>query len=161
MKLTSWQICALSGPIQPIHCPQQMRIWRVCGTAALHPEHHNLAKLHAVWIGKPVNPQISKMRREQLRATLQLCLRYHEHQHSVCFQPAVGVLQEQQFEAFVSLRPRFKVVRRIQVQHRQRLGRAPNLKQVRMQHLNSKIGGLLSPMRVDLHSVANRSGISH
>jgi hypothetical protein len=80
-------------------------------------------------------------------------LRDNKGQYTFALEPAVGVLQEDQFQSFVLSLPVFPIVRWVQVEQGHRLRTATDVECIGVQHLNSQSPGLRRSMCVDLDSI--------
>src|SRR5581483_3238680 len=117
-------------------------------------QNNNLLKLQACRFREPEDPQVRKVFAQQSRALCQAELWNHKDQHSSRFKPTIRVLQKNGFQSLVIARARFPIVGGIQVQQRQRFGRAAHLHGVRLKSLNARRSRQFHPISVDLNSIA-------
>ena len=103
---------------------KKLRILKVKSSGTSQSHHNHLAVLNGFRFGQAIDPEIDKLLGQKPGAHLELCLRYHKGQHTFLFQPAVGVFEEDRFQALVALLPDLKIIRWIEIEQGHRFNLA-------------------------------------
>ena len=117
-------------------------------------QHYDLLVFEAGRLGESEHAHVREMFAQQPRTFRQSQLRDDEYRHTTGLEPAISVLQEDQFQPLVVALPGFPIVRRVEVKQGDRFRRAPDICGVRLQSLDSQSFCLFGPIGVDLNSIA-------
>ena len=119
-----------------------------------HAQDCNLFVSDAGRFREPVDDQIGKVLAQNPRADPQLWLGNDKHQKTSGREPAIGMLQKDQFQPLVACLARLKVVRWVEVQQRERFRRAAHIEGACLQRFDSQASCLLGSICVNFNSVA-------
>jgi hypothetical protein len=156
-KLFNYQVREIGFPSQhlyPAHGVEQLGIAEVLVTFAASPQDRNLLVLDTRRFGEVIDYQITKVLAQDSGTRLQLRLRDHEDEHATRFQPCVGVLQKDQFQALVIRLCHLQVVGRIEIEKRDRFGWTAHIHRVRLQCFDTQISGLFGTIGINFNAVS-------
>jgi len=117
-------------------------------------EKNHLLVAHAVRHLKAENPDIAKLRGENLAALGQPVAGDDKHQNTAGFQPALRVAQECLLSAATVSRPKRPVVGWIAINTTQALDRTMHFQRIALNRVRNSLPGLVSTVGIKLDAVA-------
>src|SRR5579871_5354015 len=111
-------------------------------------------------IVEPEQTKSSEVRCQQRNAHRKPLLRHYKQQEPAVHKPTVGVLEKEQLHALVVKRSDLRVVRRVEVQERERLYLDVSVEEVPMYSLDPRPGSGERPLRIKLNAIASTWKIS-
>src|ERR1700721_4579888 len=115
---------------------------------------YNLLVFEGSRLRESEHAQVREMFAQQSCTFRQSQLRNDEYQHTHRLEPAIAMVEEDQFQPLVVTLPGFPIIRRIQIKERYRFRLAPHVHCVRLQSLDSQGACSFGPIGIDLNAIA-------
>src|SRR6266496_3623790 len=141
------RIQSVSGPHQHIRSSRfTPRMWFLTRT-----EDHGLVEANTIRMAETEHAEPVKLAGQQARTRIKSRRRNHEYQHPISANPAIAVVEEQEFHSLIAVRSEFRVVWRIEVQKRTAFRLDLALKCAAMDGRNSSLSGCSGTVGINLN----------